>query len=184
VVVPICDPALTTCSSFELRVQADMNGTQLVADVLGYFERFPKEVVKTFSRIDFGDAATPAIAGTCTHVTGTAVTLTATAAGRITVRGLLVGTLGHVQAAGDESLFTFVGTSPTDCAANSSAHALPSAAASGTYGVTVPVLRFFDVTPGTYTYYLNAFVGGAGGGAAADSATAAQSNIEATFVPN
>jgi hypothetical protein len=45
IVVPICDPAHTSCPGFDLKVQADRSATHLVADVLGFFERFPTEEV-------------------------------------------------------------------------------------------------------------------------------------------
>ena len=53
IAIPICNPAEPgqTCA-LDFRVQADGNGTQLVADVVGFFERFPTE--------DLGDLAVPA----------------------------------------------------------------------------------------------------------------------------
>jgi hypothetical protein len=184
VAVPICDPAHTTCPGLDLKDQADVNGAHLVTDVLGYFERFPKEEVKTFTVPDFGDAATPGIAGTCTHVTGTSVTINATTAGKVIVHGLVVAAVGHLQGGGDEALYTFVGNSTTDCAGNSSLQAVPSAMPTAVYNMTLPVVRVFDVAAGSYTYYLNALVAGPGGPASGDFANAGQSMIEATFVPN
>jgi hypothetical protein len=44
VVVPLCDPAVSTCA-FDLSVKASVSGTHLVADVLGYFRSFRKKQV-------------------------------------------------------------------------------------------------------------------------------------------
>ena len=45
IAVPICDPAHTTCPGFDIKVRADGNPTHLVANVLGFYERFPTEEV-------------------------------------------------------------------------------------------------------------------------------------------
>jgi hypothetical protein len=52
------------------------------------------------------------------------------------------------------------------------------------YNITIPVVRTFDVAAGTFTYYLNALMAGPGAASVGDAAFAAQSSIEATFVPN
>jgi hypothetical protein len=40
IAVPICDPAVTSCVAGDLRLQADVSGTNVVADVVGYFRSF------------------------------------------------------------------------------------------------------------------------------------------------
>jgi hypothetical protein len=42
--VQICDPALDDCSSGDLRIQANLNATDVVGDAFGYFSRFTKPV--------------------------------------------------------------------------------------------------------------------------------------------
>jgi hypothetical protein len=61
VVVPICNPALTNCPGLDLYVRADVNGTHLVADALGYFHRFPVEdAVPPGAILDYGGNTAPA----------------------------------------------------------------------------------------------------------------------------
>jgi microcystin-dependent protein len=61
VVVPICDPARTECPGLDLRVQADVSATHLVADALGFFERFPiEQAVPPGTILEFGGVAVPA----------------------------------------------------------------------------------------------------------------------------
>ena len=48
VVVPICDGSPSACP-FDLRVQADVSATHLVADLLGYFSRLPEGSGSTFN---------------------------------------------------------------------------------------------------------------------------------------
>ena len=61
ITVPICDPseAGQPCPN-DFRVLADVNATHLVADVLGFFERFPSEelsVIHTASASSVGHFA-------------------------------------------------------------------------------------------------------------------------------
>jgi microcystin-dependent protein len=61
IAVPLCDPAATTCP-FDVRVQADVSATHLVADVVGYFSRFPLEstAIPPGTMLDYGGASAPA----------------------------------------------------------------------------------------------------------------------------
>jgi len=42
--VQLCDPALDNCSAGDLRIQANLNGTDVVGDAFGYFSRFTEPV--------------------------------------------------------------------------------------------------------------------------------------------
>lgn len=59
VVVQICDPAVSACGK-DISVIADVNGTQLVADVLGFFQNFKPD---TFRRNTNTFVTIPGIAG-------------------------------------------------------------------------------------------------------------------------
>jgi hypothetical protein len=176
VVVPLCDLMQTTCPGADLRVQADTSATQLVADVLGYFERFPKEQLNALAAVDT-TASDTTIGGTCTHVTGAEVTLTAPAAGRVVVRAVSVNRLDQ----NDAVVVLGIGRSATDCSFPAFAHAKASdGAASGAFRNTALVTASFDVTAGPATYYLNGFMPINPGNATVLVGTL----IEATFHPN
>jgi hypothetical protein len=174
--VPICDPSLTTCS-FDLRVQADTSNTHLVGDVVGYFER-----AQSFSVFTKANTLTT-IGATCTNITGLHTTVTAPVAGRIVVRANLSARINHGQGTADALRF-LIGTSPTDCSGDFVFHFVGAALPTELYGFGLPIAASFDVAPGTYTYYGNAFM--ETGAETADIANASSnvSTIEATFYPD
>jgi hypothetical protein len=180
IVVEICDLAQTSCAGQDLRVQADVSATQLVADVVGYFERFPRELIHSFTVVD--NAATDTVIGSsCTHVTGSQVTLTAPAAGKIVVRAMATHDIDQVSGGDDRVLVLGIGINPTDCGFTSYAHSkVMNATFDETFLFTSSVAATYDVVPGTYTYYLNGFMP-----IGPNNATVlGQSLIEATFYPN
>jgi hypothetical protein len=173
---------VTVCPNLDLRVRADVNSTQLVADVVGYFERFPKEQIRSFTVV--GNQATDtlitAAAGSCTHVTDSQVTVVVPAPGRIVVRGVAVHDI--VQANGDDKVLVVgIGTTPTDCAFTNYAHSkVKDATFTETFLFTVPVAASYDVVPGTYNYFLNGYMPIGSSNATVYGA----SFLEATFYPN
>jgi hypothetical protein len=179
IVVPLCDSDVTTCSNLDLRVRADASATHLVADVMGYFERFPKEQLRSFTVVDTSSSDT-VIGGSCTHVTGAQVTVAVPAPGRIVVRAVALHEI--VQNNGEDRVVVLgIGTTPTDCGFTNYAH---SKVMNGTFTETLlftsPVMAVFDVVPGTYNYYLNGSMP-----ISPNNATVlGESLIEATFYPN
>jgi hypothetical protein len=180
-IVPICDPALTTCPGLDLKVQADVNGTHLVADVLGYFERFPKELVKSFSVVATTTTQT-VIGSSCTNVGGLQATVTATVPGRIVVRATLAARLLHNQGT-DDQLEVRIGTSAIDCTLAGAFLNVEDVLPSTNYNFSVPLTVAFDVVPGTYTYYANVFMTEGANGDLISSGNRV-STLEATFFPN
>jgi hypothetical protein len=183
IAVPICDPSEPgqTCP-FELRARADAGTTDLVVDVLGYFERFPKEAVRSVSVFAQSNTQT-AIPGTCTHVPGLNVTVAAPASGTITVRANLIGRIQH--AAGfDETLVAYIGASPADCQAPHAAHGLNDLVPTANFGFMLPVTRSFPVSPGTYSFYANALMSGSPTLNDFVNFNASWSTLEATFTPD
>ena len=59
--MPICNPAQGNCPGLDLVLRADTNGTHVVADALGYFQRFPVEegLVPAGTILDFGGTTAP-----------------------------------------------------------------------------------------------------------------------------
>jgi len=49
IAVPICDPTTTSCMAGDLRLQADVSATHVVADVVGYFRNVVRPTVITLS---------------------------------------------------------------------------------------------------------------------------------------
>jgi hypothetical protein len=178
-VVPLCDSDSTTCPNLDLRVRADASTTHLVADVVGYFERFPKEQIRSFTVVD-NEATDTTIGGTCTHVANSQVTISVPAPGRVVVRAVAVHDI--VQNNGDDRVLVVgIGTTPSDCAFTNYGHSkVKDASFTETFLFTVPVTATFDVVPGTYNYYLNAFMP-----ISPNNATVLEpSFMEATFYPN
>jgi hypothetical protein len=179
IVVPLCDAAQTSCPSLDLRVQADVSATHLVADVVGYFERFPKEQLRTFSEVD--NSSTPTTIGNnCTHVTGADVTLVAPVAGKVVVRASVPHRIQQNNG-GDRVLILGIAESDNDCNFTNFAHSkVKNDTFTEDFLITVPVMAVFDVAPGTYNYFLNGEMTAGAGNAVVVSGVL----IEATFHPN
>ena len=155
IAVPICDPSETTCT-YDLRVQADGSGTHLVADVVGFFERFPKEQAHSFA-VRAATAATFNVGGTCVHIPGAAVSITAPAAGRVYVHAHANVEVNHVNGSNDQITLS---VTPTQAACETSGPGIGQARVANNYPngairTTVITQAAFEVDPGTYTYYLN-----------------------------
>jgi hypothetical protein len=149
IAIPICDPdpSPLACTR-DFNVQADVSGTHLVADVVGYFEKLPGSSLTVAS----GPGGTVPVAVTCTHATGAAVTVTAPAAGKVLVHAQ--ARLSFVSAT---DVTTYVGASTIDCShAEGSFFVLYPNGVSGTWDVSAPTWGVFPVAAGTHTFYLNA----------------------------
>jgi hypothetical protein len=182
IAVPLCDITQTTCS-FDIKVQADANATHLVADVVGYFERFPKELVRSFTVTAPPGVVTP-IAATCTHVGGSSLSLTAPVPGKVVVRAVAPISLEHGQGVTDVILVG-IGQTETDCAFGSQGigrFSVASPLPSHGYQVAVPASATFEVTAGTHSFHLNAYMFQGVGGT--DVIFGDTASLEATFHPN
>ncbi|HEX6738646.1 MAG TPA: hypothetical protein VF310_10255 [Vicinamibacteria bacterium] len=180
IVVPLCDSDVTTCPNLDLRVRADAAATHLVADVVGYFERFPKSQVRVFSEIDNQTSATT-IDNSCTHVTGADVTVVAPGPGRVIVRASVPHRIQQ-NFGGDRVLLLGIATQNNDCNFTNFSHSkVKNDNFMEDFLATIPVVGTFTVSSaGTYNYYLNGRMPNGGGNAVVVPGTL----IEATFYPN
>jgi hypothetical protein len=156
IVVPLCDTSVTTCP-FDVRVQADVNGTHVLVDVVGYFHRL--DVGQIGFMVD-SEAATPAInlTGTCTTLRQ--VTVNAPRAGRVVLTATANFYLYHHEGTADHILAD-ASPSPTQCSdPGTVGHYMRYVNASvveGYYVETGSFTRVYTVPgPGSYTYYFNA----------------------------
>jgi hypothetical protein len=156
IVVPLCTE--TPCD-FDIRVRADASGTHVVADVVGYFERFPKEQIRSFVTSGTALAIPEDVGAVCVNVANAQVTVAAPGAGRILVQANLRVASTHVPGTQD-SMLLVVSTSPTTCPSSRIsrwrvAGPLPAAE----YLDTVSVTGIFDIAAaGSYSYYINAIM--------------------------
>jgi hypothetical protein len=183
VVVPLCDSLTTSCPSLDIRVQADTSATQLVADVLGYFERFPKEQARSFAVVD-ASATSTAIGTNCTHVNSADVQVNVPVAGRVVVRAMATLFINQTAGASSSTRTMVLGItqSANDCNFSNFAHAMVrDQDITDTFLFTVPVTATFTVTPGTFNYFLNAFMDD---GPANSGTVVPGTFVEATFYPN
>jgi hypothetical protein len=178
VAVPLCDQALTACGPGDLTVRADASATHLVADVVGYFRAVEFHSSSVNSIVDPDSFRAISTAGCHERLS---LTVVAPSPGRVVVRGYANLAINHVAGTGD-SIFTYIGASPTDCPADSGrARMVTGIAASAptmSLSLSANPVRTFDVTAGTHTFYLNIDqAAGLGGDFIAAS-------MEATFHPN
>jgi hypothetical protein len=180
IVVSLCDPDVTTCSNLDLRVRADASSTHLVADVVGYFERFPKSQVRTFSEIDNSSDATT-IETSCTHVAGADVTVVAPGPGVILVKASVPHRIRQ-DFGGDRVLILGISDEDDQCDFENFSHSkVKNDSFTEDFLITMPVVARFTVSSaGSYNYYLNGRMSSGGGNAVVVPGTL----IEATFHPN
>jgi hypothetical protein len=159
VVVPLCNQATTSCGPFDITVQADGSGTQIVADVAGYFRNVVKGQYRSFAEWSVRSNLLITLPATgCTNTGAAQVTVTAPVAGQIVVEGRAIYAINHMTGTQDH-INTFIGTSATDCEPD---YGLADVLTVPPEDPTAPNVnrsaharRVFDVAPGTYTYYLN-----------------------------
>jgi hypothetical protein len=179
-VVTMCDPSAGACLS-DITILADVSGTDVVADVQGYFRNIRREQIRSFVKtVETGVSLT--IGNTCTNYHQ--ITVIAPVAGRVLVRANAIVNISH-NAAQTELLYLFIGVSPNDCSlpfGYAAEYQLPAEVPLTTtpYRVTLPVFATFDVGPGSVTYYLNGQM--ASGQDAQDKFWYA--GLEATFFPD
>jgi hypothetical protein len=183
VVTAICD--VTTAGGHgcphDFRVEAEGSGTHLVADVAGYFERFPKELARSFSAtVAHPDGFHWSVTSWCGGVLGATVALDAPTAGTVVVRGVVRSELQHAQGVADTLRFG-VSRNPNDCSFPTLAGAaVASALPSDTYVSSDGVVASFPVAAGVHAFHLSAEM--TSGASPFDRVTGW--SLEATFHPN
>jgi hypothetical protein len=176
VVVPICGLPIGSCPS-DFRVQADVSGAHLVADVLGYFIKAPPTI---FVQNPGADTLTPLGTG-CTHATGAEMTVTVAAPGKLLVQAQAKLFISHTGGMTD-SVQTFIGASASDCTHEEGTHYLeiPPGLGSSNYFVFGPTSAVFSLpAAGTYTFYVNGLKTGGN-----NPALGGQARMTAVFTPN
>jgi hypothetical protein len=184
VIVPLCDPAVSSACDFDVSVQADLNGTHLVADVLGYFEALRKPTIASGAQLT-ADVAVPNTA--CTNIPGAQVAITVPGPGKVEVMASVAVRLTHTMGIIDLMNLQFAANA-TDCnfIAGYGQAWVQGSLPNGNYIYTLPVTKIFDVpAAGTYTFHLNANMESGG-----DGTDTVQGNFNetsptrATYYPN
>lgn len=185
VVVPI---AGTNQVPADMHMQADVNGTHVVADVTGYFTRFRTEDIargeKSITVVS--DAGQVNLStGLCTVVNQCSIT--SSVAGKVIVRTWSQVSLDHgTNVGGDRIAVGVKDNAPEVCSNNDQSinatdFEIPdSLPAENGIETTLSHKRIFDQGTGTKTYYINArMITGAGTGDVVES-----SRMICTFIPN
>jgi hypothetical protein len=164
-VIPLCNTLVTNCAPSDITVQADVSGTHLVADVVGFFH--PE--YRSYTVLDSATSGGSPVPATCANTGGVQVSVVAARSGTIVLRGLANMEFLHINGLDDE-LRAFIGTTATDCPAASAVVSrvpgvLPSFSAAPGLWVEMSPVRTINVAAGTYTFFLNfQNTGGAGAG--------------------
>lgn len=182
VVFPMCDPAVTNCSAADISILANASGTHLVIDVLGYFERFPKEQARTFTVTSHIQTHLE-ITATCTNYTS--ITLNAPVDGTVVLHGNIGVGVAHASGTADWAILNVAADAVT-CDTTATQYGLSNYAfidsaepssSSGSFPI-VPIMATFPVTAGSQTFYVNGFKVGGG------FMEFYNGGIDATFHPN
>jgi hypothetical protein len=154
IVVPLCSQPFSSCPN-DLRVQADVSGTHLVMDVVGYFHRLPVERIRSFVVADRTDVHV-AMAPSCTSYQQ--VVVNAPVAGKVIVQALLGFNFVHTAGIQDY-LSANIATANNDCTLTYRWLEAPGTPA-GIHQNTASFVREFPVAAGQHTFHLNAVKGG------------------------
>jgi len=175
---PVCNDGTTTCNA-DLTVQADVAASHLVVDVVGYYRRFDKAVVKSFVITDtgvFGNTAT-----TCTNAGGLSTTVTAPVSGTVVLDVSASHSFSHTAGTADTTNFYF-GTTATSCTDPAGFLSLSDTVPSGFYGDKISARRTYGVAAGsTTTFFFNVLGQGDVGN---DFISAFGPIMTATFIPD
>ena len=184
-IVPIAGTNLVP-ADLSLRVQ--FSPSHAIADVTGYFTRFPIEqfsttqksitVVRDLGSVDLSD-------GACTEVSS--CTITAGAAGKVIVRAWAQIKLNHLTTPGGDRIAVGVkNADPTNCTNNDQSINATDFEVSDSQGPdpdidwTMPHKRIYSQGKGTKTYYINArMITGASAGDRIEN-----SRMICTFIPD
>jgi hypothetical protein len=184
-IVPIAGTNLVPA---DLSIKANFSATHIVADVTGYFTRFPIEqfqaTQKTITEVVNGGAVDLS-AGACTEVSS--CTITSGATGKVIVRAWAQIQLDHgTNVGGDRIAVGVKNADPTNCtnndqSINATDYEIPDALpAENDIDWTLSHKRIFSQAKGTRTYYINArMITGASSGDLIQS-----SRMVCTFIPD
>jgi hypothetical protein len=185
VIVPIAGTNLVPA---DIHIRAGSATTHVVADVTGYFTRFPMEQIsateKSITVVSDGGAEDLS-AGLCTVVNS--CTITASAPGQVIVRIWAQASINHVTSPGGDRIAVGVKNadpevcSNNDQSINATDFEVPeSHGADSDVDTTLYHKRIFAQGMGTRTYYINArLITGAGAGDGIDN-----SRMICTFIPD
>ena len=172
----------------DLSIKANFNAAHVVADVTGYFTRFPVEqfqaTQKTITEVVNGGVVDLS-AGTCTEVSS--CTIVAGAPGKAIIRAWAQVQLSHgTNVGGDRIAVGVKNNDPTNCtnndqSINATDYEVPdSMPAEPGVDWTLSHKRIFTQPSGTKTYYINArMITGAGAGDQIQS-----TRLICTFIPD
>jgi hypothetical protein len=184
-IVPIAGTSLVPA---DLQIQVRFSRVHVVADVTGYFTRFPIELFqntkKTITVVADGGAVDLS-SGNCAEVNS--CTITAGASGQVIVRTWSQIQLNHgTNVGGDRIAVGVKNTDPTNCSNNDQSinatdfEVPDSLPAESGIEWTLSHKRIYTQSGGTKTYYINAkVITGAGTGDTIES-----SRMICTFIPN
>jgi hypothetical protein len=138
----------------DLSIEANTNQVHLVADVTGYFTRFPVETLNHLA----GSSATANVSlssGTCTQLV--TCTVAVTRASLIVVDGEALIAFDHDVGTPDVAVVNVEAADPVTCPQSDNAfatwHQIPSTAATDNWGASVPIHRVFSQAAGTTVTY-------------------------------
>ena len=184
VIVPIAGVAT---ADKDLHVRADVSGTHLVADVTGYFTRFPVEDLKSSLKSVVVQASNGTVLelgdGGCKELTS--CTVSSTVPGKVVIEAVVQVVVNHSSGTQDRFVMQLETTDPVTCPADESVDAadyeIPAALGTNAdVDFTLPHGRTFPQASGTVTYRLSGrMVDGAGSLDQAEN-----SRLICTFIPD
>jgi hypothetical protein len=186
VVVPIAGTNLVPA---DLHIRANVSATHVVADVTGYFTRFPVEQFASTTKsitVTKDGGALDLSTGACTEVNS--CTITADASGKVIVRTWTQVSINHTGGSpgGDRIAVGVKNLDPTVCSNNDQSINATDFEVPEPQGTdpdvetTLSHKRIFSQGKGTRTYYINArMVTGASAGDTVES-----SRMICTFIPD
>ena len=168
VIVPVAGTGLVPD---DIKIHAEVSGTHVVADVTGYFTRFPIETFQSGNKPIVGIAdntsavslgATDVKTNVCTEVNECSVTVPTGVTGRVDVEAWVNAEIDHTNGTPDQMDVGLKPANPSDCAdfnetVNAADFEVPDVVATGnTFDYTMRLGRTFFQSAGTKTYYVNA----------------------------
>ncbi len=156
-IVPVCDPALATCTR-DLTVVADSYGAHVLLDVMGYFQYVNKADYRSTVTTAFSTLYAPVpFYPDC--VSMASATVVAPGPGVILVEAAATIELNHAAGVANAAYWG-IATTATGCTfglGNQGWALVPAAAPSGYYYESDRAIYKSEVsTAGSYTFYLNA----------------------------
>ncbi len=179
IAVPICSAISTSGCTSDLVVQSGNAGTDLIVDIVGYFQ---KDITRSDTVATQSGATTTINGSTCTNYSGGTISYTPPVSGNVKV-GVDTDILVNHTTGTSDFANLFIGTTATDCSTSgnftfASVANVPSALPSASYQITVPVNRVFPVAAGTpVTFFLN-------GNATTTNSQFFYANLNLQFFPN